>query len=69
MRPITMVPRVAEKFYRDYDLLPQLRPRDEGRLLLSQSQKQNLPSYAMRYFRGVAFFFNKPKFTLEEECR
>ena len=34
------------------------------KLLLSQSQKQNLPAYARVVIRGVDFFFNKLKFTL-----
>ena len=34
------------------------------KLLLSQSQKQNLPSYEKVVIRGVPFLFNKLKFTL-----
>ena len=34
------------------------------KLLLSQSQKQNLPSTAKVVIRGVPFLFNKLKFTL-----
>ena len=34
------------------------------KLLLTQSQKQNLPAYAKVVIRNVPFFFNKLKFTL-----
>lgn len=56
---------IFEKFYRGYDLL--LRNsllQMKVKLLLSQSQKQNLSAYAKVAIRGVAFFFNKLKFTL-----
>ncbi len=56
---------VFEKFYRDYDLLLRNSLQElKVKLLLSQSQKQNLASYAKVVIRGVAFFFNKLKFTL-----
>ena len=56
---------IFEKFYRDYDLLLRNSLHEmKVKLLLSQSQKQNLPSYAKVVIRGVAFFFNKLKFTL-----
>ena len=56
---------VFEKFYRDYDLLLRNSLHDmKVKLLLSQSQKQNLSSYAKVVIRGVPFLFNKLKFTL-----
>lgn len=56
---------IFEKFYRDYDLLLRNSLHEmKVKLLLSQSQKQNLPAYAKIIIRGVAFFFNKLKFTL-----
>ena len=56
---------IFEKFYRDYDLLLRNSLHEmKVKLLLSQSQKQNLPAYAKVMIRGVAFFFNKLKFTL-----
>lgn len=56
---------IFERFYRDYDqLLRNSLHEMKVKLLLSQSQKQNLPSYAKVVIRGVAFFFNKLKFTL-----
>lgn len=56
---------IFERFYRDYDLLLRNSLHEmKARLLLSQSQKQNLPSYAKVVIRGVTFFFNKLKFTL-----
>jgi hypothetical protein len=56
---------IFEKFYRDYDLLLRNSLHEmKVKLLLSQSQKQNLPAYAKIMIRGVAFFFNKLKFTL-----
>ena len=56
---------IFEKFYRDYDLLLRNSLQElKVKLLLSQSQKQNLPSYSKVVIRGVAFFFNKLKFTL-----
>lgn len=56
---------IFEKFYRDYDLLLRNSLHEmKVKLLLSQSQKQNLPSYAKIVIRGVSFFFNKLKFTL-----
>ena len=56
---------IFERFYRDYDLLLRNSLHEmKVKLLLSQSQKQNLPSYAKVVISGVAFFFNKLKFTL-----
>lgn len=56
---------IFERFYRDYDLLLRNSLHEmKVKLLLSGSQKQNLPSYAKVVIRGVAFFFNKLKFTL-----
>ncbi len=56
---------IFERFYRDYDLLLRNSLHEmKVKLLLSQSQKQNLPSYAKIVIRGVTFFFNKLKFTL-----
>jgi hypothetical protein len=54
---------IFEKFYRDYDLLLR-NSLHEMKVKLLLSQKQNLPSYAKVVIRGVAFFFNKLKFTL-----
>lgn len=56
---------IFEKFYRQYDLLLRNSLRElKVKLLLTQSQKQNLASYAKVVIRGVSFFFNKLKFTL-----
>ena len=56
---------IFEKFYRQYDLLLRNSLQElKVKLLLTQSQKQNLPSYAKVVIRGVSFFFNKLKFTL-----
>ena len=56
---------IFEKFYRHYDLLLRNSLQElKVKLLLAQSQKQNLPSYAEVVIRGVSFFFNKLKFTL-----
>ena len=56
---------IFEKFYRGYDLLLRNSLQQmKVKLLLSQSQKQNLSAYAKVTIRGVAFFFNKLKFTL-----
>lgn len=56
---------IFERFYRDYDLLLRNSLHEmKVKLLLSQSQKQNLPSYAKVVIRGAAFFFGKLKFTL-----
>lgn len=56
---------IFEKFYRDYDLLLRNSLQElKVKLLLSQSQKQNVAAYAKVVIRGVAFFFNKLKFTL-----
>ncbi len=56
---------VFERFYRDYDqLLRNSLHQTKVKLLLSQSQKQNIPAHAKVVIRGVPFFFNKLKFTL-----
>lgn len=56
---------IFERFYRNYDLLLRNSLHEtKVKLLLSQSQKQNLSSYAKVVIRGVSFFFNKLKFTL-----
>jgi hypothetical protein len=56
---------IFEMFYRQYDLLLRNSLQElKVKLLLTQSQKQNLPSYAKVVIRGVSFFFNKLKFTL-----
>lgn len=56
---------IYEKFYRDYDLLLRNALQElKVKLLLSQSQKMNIPAYAKVVIRGVAFFMNKLKFTL-----
>lgn len=56
---------IFERFYRDYDLLLRNSMHEmKVKLLLSQSQKQNLPSYAKVVIRGVPFFLGKLKFTL-----
>ena len=48
---------IFEKFYREYDLLLRNSLHDmKVKLLLSQSQKQNLSSYAKVVIRGVPFF-------------
>ena len=56
---------IFERFYRHYDLLLRNSLHDtKVKLLLTQSQKQNLPAYARVVIRGVDFFLNKLKFTL-----
>lgn len=56
---------IFERFYRDYDLLLRNSLHEmKVRLLLSQSQKQNIPAHAKVVIRGVPFFLNKFKFTL-----
>lgn len=56
---------IFEKFYRQYDLLLRNSLQElKVKLLLTQSQKQNLASYTKVVIRGVSFFFNKLKFTL-----
>lgn len=56
---------IFEKFYRQYDLLLRNSLQElKVKLLLTQSQKQNLASYAKVVIRGVSFFFNKLKFTI-----
>lgn len=56
---------IFERFYRDYDLLLRNSLHETKiKLLLSQSQKQNLPAYAKVVIKGVTFFFDKLKFVL-----
>lgn len=56
---------IFEKFYRDCDTLYRNSLQQiKMKLLLSQSQKQNLAAYAKVVVRGTAFFFNKLKFSL-----
>lgn len=56
---------IFNRFYRDYDLLLRNSLHEmKVKLLLTQSQKQNLPAYAKVVIRNVPFFFNKLKFTL-----
>lgn len=56
---------IFERFYRDCDTLYRNSLQQiKMKLLLSQSQKQNLSAYAKVVVRGVAFFFNKLKFSL-----
>lgn len=56
---------IFEKFYRDCDTLYRNSLQQiKMKLLLTQSQKQNLAAYAKVVVRGVAFFFNKLKFSL-----
>ena len=53
------------KFYRQCDLLLRNSLQElKVKLLLTQSQKQNLASYAKVVIRGVSFFFNKLKFSV-----
>lgn len=56
---------IFERFYKDYDLLLRNSLHElKVKLLLSQSQKQNLPAHSKVLIRGVAFFLNKLKFIL-----
>lgn len=56
---------IYEKFYRPYDLMLRNSLHDmKVKLLLSLSQKQNLPAVAKVVIRGTPLFFNKLKFTL-----
>lgn len=56
---------IFEKFWRDYDnLLRNSLHEMKVKLLLTQSQKQNIPSMAKVVIRGIPFFFNKLKFVL-----
>ena len=56
---------IFERFYRDYDLLLRNSMQQvKIKLLLSQSEKQNLPAWARVTVRGVSFLLNKLKFTL-----
>lgn len=56
---------IFSRFYRDYDLLLRNSLHElKVKLLLSQSQKQNLAAHAKVLVRGVAFFLDKLKFVL-----
>ena len=56
---------IFERFYRDYDLLLRNSLQEtKVKLLLSQSEKQNLSAYGKVIIRGVEFFPNRLKFTL-----
>jgi len=56
---------IFERFYRDYDtLMRNAMQTTKMKLLLSQSQKQNLIAYGKVVVRGIAFFINKLKFSL-----
>lgn len=56
---------IFERFYRDYDLLLRNSLMSvKVKLLISQSEKQNIPAWAKVTIRGVAFLLNKLKFTL-----
>ena len=56
---------IFERFYRPYDLLLRNSLQEmRVKLLLSQSEKQNLPAYGKVTIRNVEFFPNKLKFTL-----
>ena len=56
---------IFERFYRPYDLLLRNSLQEmKVKLLLSQSEKQNLSAYGKVVIRGVEFFPNKLKFTL-----
>lgn len=56
---------IFERFHRDHDLLLRNSLMEvKARLLLTQSEKQNLPAWAKVTIRGVAFLLNKLKFTL-----
>lgn len=56
---------VFENFYRERDLLMRNSLMEvKARLMLTQSEKQNLPAWAKVTIRGVAFILNKLKFTL-----
>ena len=56
---------IFEKFHREHDLLLRNSLMEvKVRLLLTQSEKQNLPAWAKVTIRGVAFMLNKLKFTL-----
>lgn len=56
---------IFERFWRDGDTLWRNALQEtKMKLLLSQSQKQNLQAWAKVAVRGVTFFINKLKFTL-----
>lgn len=54
-----------EKFWRDYDnLLRNALQQVKAKLLMSQSQKQNLPAHRTVAIDGKVFFFDKLRFAL-----
>ena len=56
---------IFERFWRQADTLHRNALQEtKMKLLLSQSQKQNLPPWAKVAVRGATFFLNKLKFTL-----
>lgn len=56
---------VFEKFHREHDLLLRNSLMEvKARLMLTQSEKQNLPAWSKVTIRGVPFLLNKLKFTL-----
>ncbi len=56
---------IFEQFHREHDLLLRNSLTEvKARLMLTQSEKQNLPAWAKVTIRGVAFMLNKLKFTL-----
>lgn len=56
---------IFEKFHRDHDLLLRNSLMEmKARLMLTQSEKQDLPAWAKVTIRGVVFLLNKLKFTL-----
>lgn len=56
---------IYETFWRDYDtLLRNALHKTKATLLLTQSQKQNMPSTATIVINGVPYMFDKLKFTL-----
>lgn len=58
---------IYERFWRDYDnLMRNGLQKVKAKLLLTQTQKQNLPAHELVFIGGVAMFFDKLKFTLGE---
>lgn len=56
---------IFNRFYQEYDQLLRNSLHDmKVKLLLSQSQKQNIQAHGKVVIRGVPFFLNKLKFTL-----
>ena len=56
---------IFERFYRDYDLLLRNSLHEvKVKLLLSQSQKMNMPATGKYVIRGVPFLIDKLKFVL-----